>query len=99
MLRNIVKRTLDITWVEDNTEARIDDIMANATETMRHKLGLPNGFDFETPGAEQNLYCAYCLYEWNHCVDEFDERYANDIMQVRAKWEVQQYADTLESGE
>ena len=97
MLRNVVKRALDITWDDENTEARVDDIMASAMATMRHKLGLPEEYDFETPGAEQNLYCAYCLYEWNHCADEFDGRYANDILQIRAKQEVQNYVESLES--
>ena len=34
---------------------------------------------------------AYCVYLYNNIGNEFDINYQNDIMQLRAKYEVQQY--------
>lgn len=84
-----VKRKLNITWDDDETTARVEEIMESAVPTLLHKLGIADpDFDFSTPGMENNLFKAYCFYEWNHCVNEFDDNYSNDIAQVRAMHEV-----------
>ena len=85
-LTDLVKRKLDITWSDDVTDARVADIVAVAEPTMRHKLGLPEGFDFTAPGQERSLLLSWCLYEWNQATSEFDGNYLNDILQVRQKW-------------
>ena len=87
-LTALVKRKLDITWSDDDTDARVADIIAVAEPTMRHKLGLPAGFDFTAPGQERALLLSWCLYEWNQAAAEFDTNYLNDILQVRQKWAV-----------
>lgn len=92
-LTELVKRKLDITWSDEITDARVADLIANAQPTMRHKLGLPDYYDFTAAGQEQVLFLAYCLYEWNQAVNEFDGNYLNDILQVRQKWEVAANAD------
>lgn len=89
ILKDLVKRKLDITWDDEDTDARIDDIIAIAAPVMRHKLGTPDDFQFETEGQEQALFLSYCLYEWNHAANEFDGNYLNDILQVRQRWEVE----------
>lgn len=86
-----VKRKLNITWSDEDTDARVTELMASAQVTMRHKLGLPDEFDFETKGQENLLFLAYCLYEWNHAAHEFDANYLGDILQVRQKNEVRAY--------
>lgn len=97
-LTDKVKRKLDITWSDEGTDARVADIVATAEPTMRHKLGLPDTFDFMTPGQEQNLLLAWCLYEWNHAADEFDGNYLNDILQVRQKHLTQQVLEAAQDG-
>lgn len=87
-----VRRKLNITWDDDDTTARVEEIIESAIPTLKHKLGIVDpDFDFSKPGMENNLFKSYCLYEWNHCVNEFDDNYANDIAQVRAKHEVSNY--------
>ena len=84
-----VRRKLNITWDDDDTTARVEEIIESAIPTLIHKLGIVDPkFDFSTPGMENNLFKSYCLYDWNHCLNEFDDNYANDIAQVRAKHEV-----------
>lgn len=89
-----VKRKLNITWEDADTNARLNDIIQSAIPALKHKLGIadPN-FDFAEPGMENNLFKAYCFYEWNHCLNEFDDNYSNDIAQVRAIHEVDYYEE------
>lgn len=87
-----VRRKLNITWNDADTDARLEDIINAAIPTMQHKLGITDlAFDFSEAGAENNLFLAYCLYEWNHAAFEFDGNYANEIAQIRAKNEVAHY--------
>lgn len=92
-LTDLVRGKLNITWSDPDTDARVLSLVANAQPIMRHKLGLSDDYDFMTPGQEQNMLLAWCLYEWNHAAAEFDENYGNDILQVRQKWEVKRYVD------
>lgn len=86
-----VKRKLNITWEDDETNARVDEIINSAIPALKHKLGITDNFDFSEAGAENTLLLAYCLYEWNHSVNEFDENYHNEIAQIRRKNEVAYY--------
>lgn len=98
-LRAKVRRKLNITWDDVTTESRVSDIIDDGIITLRHKLGTPDGYDFEASGQEQNLLLAWCLYEWNHAVDEFDVNYLNDILQIRHKFEVLAYEQEQAAGE
>lgn len=88
-----VKRKLNITWKDADTDTRVSEIVQSAIPTLKHKLGItdPN-FDFSEQGMENILFLAFCLYEYNHCANEFDDNYFNTIAQVRAKHEVEYYA-------
>jgi hypothetical protein len=93
-----VKRKCNITWDDIDTNDRLTDIIQSAIPVMLHKLGIadPN-YDFGEPGIENNLFKSYCFYEWNHCVNEFDINYANDIAQARAIHAVEYYEAMEES--
>lgn len=90
-LREQVKRKLNITWEDVDTEARVSDIMNQAESAMLFKLGIADvSFDFSKPSMENMLYLAYCLYLYNHCESEFEDNYLSDVMQTRSKHEVEQ---------
>ena len=87
-----VKRKLNITWEDEDTDARIEEIIASAIPDLIHRLGITDAnFDFSKSGAENTLFLSYCLYEWNHMLEEFDVNYARMIATVRAIHEVSQY--------
>lgn len=87
-----VRRKLNITWSDPVTDARVEDIINSAIPDLRHKLGITDtAFDFSVAGAENTLFLAYCLYEWNHCLNEFFDNYAAMIAGVRAIHEVNSY--------
>lgn len=84
-----VKRKCNITWNDDDTNTRITDIMTAAISVLIHKLGIADpDFDFSVAGVENTLFVNYCLYEYNHCVNEFDDNYKNEIAQTRARHRV-----------
>lgn len=84
-----VRRKLNITWADVDTDGRVDDIIASAIPTMIHRLGIADAdYDFSTPGLENTLFLAYCLYEYNHAANEFADNYAQDIATCRAIHEV-----------
>jgi len=87
-----VCRKLNITWEDDDTTARIEEIMESAIPDLKHRLGITDPeFDFSVAGDENTLYKNYCLYEWNHCLNEFFVNYAEMIAQVRARNDVAYY--------
>lgn len=87
-----VKRKLDITWSDENTDKRVADMMASASPVLKHRLGIAEPeYDFSKPGQENILFLALCLYEWNHLTNEFWDNYADDIAQCRAMHEVAYY--------
>lgn len=90
-----VKRKLNVTWEDDDTTTRVEELIASAIPTMIHKLGIADqSFDFSVPSMENTLFKNYCLYEWNHCVNEFDDNYSNEIAQLQAKHMVKYYQES-----
>ena len=93
-----VKGKLNITWEDEETTARVNKIINSAIPDLIHKLGITDkDFDFSVDGAENTLFLAYCLYEWNHALNEFEDNYSKMIAQVRAKHEVAQYLESEET--
>lgn len=83
---DLIKRHLHITWTDDDTDARVTEIMCDAEAALNHKLGAV--IDYFSPGQERQLYKEYCLYAWNDCLEQFDTAYRAEIMQIRHKYEV-----------
>ena len=93
-----VKGKLNITWEDEETAARINKIINSAIPDLIHRLGITDKeFDFSADGAENTLFLAYCLYEWNHALNEWEDNYSKMIAQVRARHEVAQYLEREES--
>lgn len=90
-----VKRKLDITWEDADTDKRVTDIISSAIPTMLFKLGITDtDYDFSAAGIENELFLNYCLYERNHVANEFDDNYSNNIAQARAKHAVNYYVES-----
>ena len=90
-----VERKLNITWTDEETTARLSEIINSAIPDLIHRLGINDlNFDFSKPGAENALFVNYCLYEWNHSLNEFFDNYAESISQIRVKNEVAQFLES-----
>lgn len=98
LLTRQVKRKLNITWGDVETDARVEEIMGDVGPYLRHKLGLSAEFDFSAPGTERSLYLSCCLYEWNHIPrDEWEENYKHTIATVRDQYAVAHYLEEKEA--
>lgn len=95
-----VKRKLNITWDDEETNARVDEIMGDVAPWLIHKLGITDPeYDFSAPGTERTLFLACCLYEWNHIPrDEFEENYKRTIKHVQDQNDVKHYLEAKEAG-
>ena len=94
-----VKRKLNITWSDPDTDARVADIINSAAAHLTYQLGITaDDFDFSAAGIENILFLAYCFYEWNHALDEYEDNYRGMIMAARAKYEVEQNQESEAGG-
>lgn len=90
-----VKDKCNITWEDADTNRRVEQIIRSAIPDLKHRLGITDkDFDFAADGAENTLFLAYCLYEYNHALNEFEDNYAKTIAQVRQRYEVAQYLES-----
>lgn len=93
-----VKSKLNITWEDEGTNKRLRNIIESAIPDVIHILGISDkDFDFSADGIENTLFLAYCFYEWNHVLNEFEDNYSNKIAQVRQKYEVEHFLNSEES--
>ena len=90
-----VMRKLRVTWDDDDTAARVADIMETSAAALAERLGIPAraSCTFEEAGVEKALFLNLCFYAWNDAEDEFWENYGRDVAQARRKWEVIQHAE------
>ena len=95
-----VRRKLRVTYRDDEVDERIDEIMDQADLDLRSMLGITDSsFDFNAAGAERALYLAYCFYEWNDALDDFEVNYAEKIAKCRDRWLAVEYAQKATSAE
>lgn len=87
-----LKLKLNITWTEEETERRLERILEDAEITLNFKLGAKIDY---SKGMERNIFLNYCMYAWNNCLNEFDENYLNEILQLRQKYEVLNYENEI----
>ncbi len=88
-----VKNKLNITWEDEDTTARVENIVKSAIPYLKHKLGITDpDFDFAEEGNENTLFLACCLYDYNHASrNEFEDNYSYLIADIRAKNAVEYY--------
>lgn len=95
-----VRRKLRVIYRDDEIDERIAEIMEQADLDLRSMLGITDeSFDFSSAGAERALYLAYCFYEWNDALDDFEVNYAEKIAKCRDRWLAVEYAQEAASAE
>lgn len=74
---------------EDNIR-RLADIILDAQTKIKSLIGIPekNSINFQDPGGERELFLNYCFYAWNDKTEYFKNNYLDDILCLRAKYEV-----------
>ena len=93
-----VRRKLRVIYRDDEVDERIDEIMKQADLDLRSMLAITeSSFTFENGGTEQALFLAYCFYEWNDALDDFEVNYAEKIAKCRDRWLAVEYAQKATS--
>lgn len=84
-LCELVKRKCKITWNDEDTNLRIEEIVRNADESLRHMLGMKGASAdaFLEPGKTRTLFENYCMYDWDNMLEEFETNYRREIIAVR----------------
>lgn len=97
-LLQLVKRKCYQTSDKDTDEniKRLKDIILDAQIKVKNLIGIPDSAMkndnylsfFCIPGEERDLFLNYCFYAWNDKTEYFKNNYLDDILVIRAKYEV-----------
>ncbi len=79
-----VRRKLNVTWSDEDTDARVEDVVATVSPRLSALLAYPAGHAFApTDGQSWMLFLNGCLYEFSDAWDDFEANYAKEIHSVR----------------
>lgn len=80
-----VKRKLNVTWQDEETDARTLDAIEVVSSVLAARLGMerPHAFSPED-GEAWGLFLSACLYEFSDALDDFMANYAQEIRAARA---------------
>lgn len=79
-----VRRKLNVTWDDETTERRIEDVIESVSVPLAKRCGLGDDHAFRSDDPEWALFLNACLYEFSDALDDFWENYAPDI--AAAHW-------------
>lgn len=84
------KNYLDITWDDEDTDAKLNGELQRGIAYITAKTGVePSAFAGEDVNLRaQELLFNYLLYDRAGSVHEFEENYRSHIIGLRMKWEV-----------
>jgi len=83
-----VRRKLNITWSDADTDARVADAIGIVSPALAHALG-EDSYAFTTSdGEELGLLVNACFYEFNNALDDFWTNYAAEVQRCRIRHEV-----------
>ena len=93
-LFQLVKDKLRIAHSDPDTDRRIRRTMEDAEQELIRLLGIhEKEFDFAKPGTERLLFLAFCYYDFNDAMDDFEKHYGSQIGRCRDEWMVKQYVE------
>lgn len=76
-----VKRVLNITWADEDTDRKLVSIIDNAVYYINSKLG--TSADIIHAGYPRMLLMEYCRYAWNEALDAFETNYQSLILSMQ----------------
>lgn len=98
MTLEMLKNELDITWDDPQTDRKLSDILRRAESTLNEYAGEPIDFTDETTW-EAQLLLDCCRYMWNHAFEDFETNFRAQLISLRAKRQVRDYAASESNAE
>lgn len=79
-----VCRKLHVTWEDETTAARLEDVVDSVSPRLASLLALPEDHAFSKgDGVAWSLFLNGCLYEDSDAWDDFEAHYEREIQSVR----------------
>lgn len=83
-LLNAVRRKLNVTWSDEGTDARVQDVVDSVSPRLASLLGYAATHEFSAKDGEAwGLFLNGCLYEFSDAWDDFVSNYEREIQSVR----------------
>ena len=76
-----VKNYLQITWTDEDTDARLKELIIAGTAYLDNKLG--NTGDYTVPGYPRTLLFEYVRYARDGALDVFESNYRSMILAMQ----------------
>lgn len=89
-----VKTYLQITWEDNETNARLNDLIAAGQAYLDSKLG--NAGDYISSGFPRTLLFEYVRYARDGALDVYENNYRSMILAMQHERMVENYADAEE---
>lgn len=86
-----VKRYLDISWEDPDTDAKVEDTITSAKARINDHAGVE--VDLTQDVLAFQLFKDCCRYIYNKVLDEFEKNYASELIALRNKYMVQAYEE------
>ena len=79
-----VSRKLHVTWSDEGTDARVQDVVDAVSPRLASLLGYHPSHEFSADDGEAwGLFLNGCLYEFSDAWDDFTSNYEREIQSVR----------------
>ena len=79
-----VKRSLNITWNDDNTNSSVDDYIRNGVAVLENDVKA--NINFNNDILARKLLKTYCRYERNNSEEYFIENNLQDILKLEVQY-------------
>lgn len=78
-----VRRKLNVTWEDEGTNARLQDVVETVSPRLARLVGYPASHEFTNADEAWGLFLNGCLYEFSDAWDDFTTNYADEILSTR----------------
>ncbi len=85
-LKDEVKRYLDITWADEDTEKDVDEYIEEAKQYLNDTTG--SNINFEEDRSARELLKNYCRYQKNKDIEFFEDNFAKKLHALRFKYAI-----------
>ena len=79
-----VKRHLNITWNDDETDNKIKDYIKQGVEVLQSDV--KTSIDFENDDIARGLLKTFCRYAWNNSEEYFIENNIHYILKLEVRY-------------
>lgn len=92
LLLNDLRNELQLTILDELTKLRLERYLDEGKYALRDRIGIELDY---TRSENKAILINYCVYAYYHMLDEFFERYKNDVASIKKREALKYYANKL----